>query len=317
MKTKITLSPNKTFVMKQLLLLACMVLLFQNVQAQPPVINSFSPTSGPVGTSVTISGSNFSPVPANNIVYLGAVRASLTEASATSLTVVVPTGATHQPLSVTVNGLTGFANSSFVVTFDKPFLYNPIPNMVAPPTSFTSIMRPGWATAVGDFDGDGKADIAVTKTLATYVNGPNTGYTFFNLPAGIYNLRIRSALGCESVNIQRTIQNRNINCPPAAPAITGASKGLVLEETGVESKLKVSSYPNPSRGLFKLQLQGFATEKAELMIYDAKGTLVQRRIIAAGKNNVVEVNLTGKAKGLYYLKVVGGKDTISTKVIVQ
>jgi len=34
-----------------------------------PVINFFTPTSGPVGTTVTIKGTGFSTIPANNIVY--------------------------------------------------------------------------------------------------------------------------------------------------------------------------------------------------------------------------------------------------------
>ena len=41
----------------------------------PPSIVAFSPSSGPVGTTVIITGKNFDPVPANNIVYFGAVMA--------------------------------------------------------------------------------------------------------------------------------------------------------------------------------------------------------------------------------------------------
>ena len=48
-----------------------------------PSITSFSPVSGPVGANVTISGSNFSTTPGNNIVFFGAVRANVTAATAT------------------------------------------------------------------------------------------------------------------------------------------------------------------------------------------------------------------------------------------
>ena len=70
-----------------------------------PTISSFSPSSGPIGTTVTITGTNFSANPANNIVYFGAVRAAVSTASATSLIVTVPTGSTYQPVSVTTNNL--------------------------------------------------------------------------------------------------------------------------------------------------------------------------------------------------------------------
>src|SRR5687767_6882265 len=74
-----------------------------------PTISSFSPASGPVGTSVTITGTNFSATPANNIVYFGPVRATVTNASAGSLTVTAPPGANFQPITVTVNGLTAYS----------------------------------------------------------------------------------------------------------------------------------------------------------------------------------------------------------------
>ena len=52
--------------------------------AQAPVINSFSPASGPVGTTVTISGSNFNATAAADIVWFGATRAQVLIASSSS-----------------------------------------------------------------------------------------------------------------------------------------------------------------------------------------------------------------------------------------
>jgi len=46
-----------------------------------PVINSVTPASGPVNTSVTITGSNFSAAPAANVVWFGSVRVPVTAAS--------------------------------------------------------------------------------------------------------------------------------------------------------------------------------------------------------------------------------------------
>lgn len=40
--------------------------------AAPPQITSFSPTSGPVGTIVTIAGSDFNTTASNNVVFFGA-----------------------------------------------------------------------------------------------------------------------------------------------------------------------------------------------------------------------------------------------------
>ena len=68
-----------------------------------PVITAFSPASGVPGTTVTLTGDNFSSVPSNNIVYFGAVRATVTAASVTNLIVTAPVSATYAPITVTVN----------------------------------------------------------------------------------------------------------------------------------------------------------------------------------------------------------------------
>src|SRR5689334_20725723 len=64
-------------------------------------ISSFSPTSGPVGTTVTISGTGFNSTPDNNKVFFGATIATVTAATTNSLTVTVPSGANFQYITVT------------------------------------------------------------------------------------------------------------------------------------------------------------------------------------------------------------------------
>src|SRR5579872_3573988 len=53
-------------------------------------INSLSPASGPFSTVVTIDGTGFSSTPSNNIVQFNHVAATVQQATATQLTVVVP-----------------------------------------------------------------------------------------------------------------------------------------------------------------------------------------------------------------------------------
>ena len=124
---------------------------------QGTTINSFSPASGPVGTTVTISGANFSSVLANNIVYFGAVKAAVINATTTSLTVTVPAGASYLPISVTANGLIGYSSGIFDVTFannDTAFTANSF----APKTDYVTDSL-AQAPYVSDLDGDGLPDI--------------------------------------------------------------------------------------------------------------------------------------------------------------
>ena len=82
-----------------------------------PKITSFSPMSGPPGTNVTIVGSNFSDVAAENIVYFGGERAVVTSASANSITVAAPLGATYQPICVIAHKTMAFSNIPFMLTY--------------------------------------------------------------------------------------------------------------------------------------------------------------------------------------------------------
>jgi gliding motility-associated-like protein len=82
----------------------------------PPTITSFTPTSGPVGTTVVITGTNFSTTPANNTVQFNGTTAIVTASTATSITVTVPIGATTGKITVTVAGSTATSATDFTVT---------------------------------------------------------------------------------------------------------------------------------------------------------------------------------------------------------
>ncbi|HEU4719645.1 MAG TPA: FG-GAP-like repeat-containing protein [Bacteroidia bacterium] len=122
-----------------------------------PVITNMSPATGPVGTVVTLTGSNFGSTVYNNIVYFGATRATVTAASATSLTVVVPYGANYNPVSVQVDGLTGTYSKEFIVTSSCAATINA--------SSFTNssvtTSGPTIGNVIKDIDNDGKSDFMV------------------------------------------------------------------------------------------------------------------------------------------------------------
>src|SRR6266571_3145400 len=80
-----------------------------------PTITGFTPASGPVGTAVTITGTNFDPVASNNEVKFNGVLATVTSASATSLTATVPSGATTGSITVTTRGGTATIATNFTV----------------------------------------------------------------------------------------------------------------------------------------------------------------------------------------------------------
>ncbi|KAB7528169.1 hypothetical protein F8C76_09860 [Flagellimonas olearia] len=83
--------------------------------ANTPTIASFSPTEGTPGTTVEITGTNFSTVKTENTVEFNGTEATVSIASATLLTVEVPNGATSGKIAVTVDGQTAQSSTDFTV----------------------------------------------------------------------------------------------------------------------------------------------------------------------------------------------------------
>ncbi|MCG8606166.1 IPT/TIG domain-containing protein, partial [bacterium] len=83
---------------------------------QPPIIGSFSPSSGIPGTEITIAGSNF--VQISEVSFNGVLASNLIEDSETQLRATVPLGSSSGPISV-VN-TAGVGNSSSDFTFIAP-----------------------------------------------------------------------------------------------------------------------------------------------------------------------------------------------------
>ena len=79
-------------------------------------ILNFTPQSGPLGQSVTIQGQGFSTTLSSNAVQFNGVTASVSAATATSLTVTVPSTATTGLISVTVSGQSASSSTVFTVT---------------------------------------------------------------------------------------------------------------------------------------------------------------------------------------------------------
>lgn len=128
-----------------------------------PSISSISPTSGPVGSSVTLTGTGFDPIGPNNVVYFGATQSTVTAATETELTVNVPAGATYQPITVTVNGLTCYSNEDFNVTYGgvSTISFDSKVDFVAGANVSTGTI-PG-AVAIADFNLDGKPDVVLAS----------------------------------------------------------------------------------------------------------------------------------------------------------
>src|SRR6266498_3710406 len=120
----------------------------------------FSPHSGPVGATVTISGTGFSATPSQNVVSFNGTPTTVTSSTATQIVATVPAAASTGPISVTTP--TGSASSS------APFT---VTSASGPPT-ITGLSPPIAA-----------AGTAVTITGTNFATTPALDKVIFNAAA--------------------------------------------------------------------------------------------------------------------------------------
>jgi hypothetical protein len=161
------------------------VLNVQSVGATP-TITSFAPTSALAGTTVTITGTNFDPTPSQNSVSFKGIKASVTNATATQLTVTVPASASFGPITVAnlTSGLQGSSTQNFDPLFDnnKDFGGRIIPASMSRGYSTMLAMASSsngfGGLDKGDIDADGWNDLVITET------GTSKIYVYANLGTG-------------------------------------------------------------------------------------------------------------------------------------
>jgi hypothetical protein len=155
---------------------------FTVTASPPPTISSFTPTSGAIGTSVTIGGTGLTG--ASAVTFNGAA-ATFTVNSDTQITTVVPNGATTGSIGVTTPGGTATSASSFTVTGPTVSGFMPTSGPVGTTVTITGANLTG-ATVV-KFNGTLASFVldSDTQIRATVPVGATTGLIKVKTPAGI------------------------------------------------------------------------------------------------------------------------------------
>lgn len=142
------------------------LLVTSTPQAGGPSIASFTPGGGSIGTSVTITGTNFTGATA---VAFNGSSASFTVDGATQITATVPSGATTGPISVTTPLGTGYSASNFVV----PAVSVSIPSQI-----FEGQDGFGSVNLTTEPESDVEVTIVSSSPADLFVESPVTIYAF-------------------------------------------------------------------------------------------------------------------------------------------
>jgi hypothetical protein len=148
-----------------------------------PTISGFSPSSGPVGTSVTINGNNFTGA---NAVRFNGVSAAFNFVNDDRVTATVPSGATTGRITVTTGAGTATSSSNFSVSGSGPTISNFSPSSGNVGTSVTingnnftgaNAVRFNGVSANYSFVND-------DRVIATVPSGATTGRISVTTPSG-------------------------------------------------------------------------------------------------------------------------------------
>lgn len=192
--------------------------------AGPPTISSFAPSSGPVGITVTITGTNFSSTPANNTVTFNGTTALVTVSTTTTLTVTVPIGATTGPISVTVGGNTATSATDFTVT---TLIITQQPASSTDACTGSSATLTTAATGTTNityqwqkFNGSVFVDLVNNSTYAGVATATLTINNITLSEAGDYQCVIGGDFVTPVISSTATLV---VNATPASPDVTGGS----------------------------------------------------------------------------------------------
>jgi hypothetical protein len=193
-------------------------------------VSSFSPTSGPVGATVVISGTGFSPSATGNGVRINGTPAPVVAAERTRLTIVVPAGATTGPVAVTVGGSTMSSAAPFAVVADygPPAIASFAPSVAVAGTTVSVAGNNFIPTIAGDSARVGlgaatisaatSASLAVTTPAGTgsghiqvtTAKGSATSSGFLFVPPGTYAASTVVATAAGAIDTSSTL---SINAP--------------------------------------------------------------------------------------------------------
>ncbi|MFZ5876324.1 MAG: RHS repeat-associated core domain-containing protein [Nitrospirota bacterium] len=179
-----------------------------NFSVTNPLIASLSPTNGPQGIAVTITGQNFDPFAANNQVWFNGTQAIITSATSTTIQTTVPIDATTGPVSVTTS--VGTATS-------------PEPFTVVPRADFTLQAVPATATVL---QGGAVVYVISAESVGDFTNLITLGVS--GLPTGVTAVYEASTLAAGNRTTLRVAASGTTPTGPTSFSVTGSA----LMDTG-------------------------------------------------------------------------------------
>jgi hypothetical protein len=197
-----------------------------NAAAAAPTISSFSPTSGPIGRTVTINGSGFNSATG---VTLCLVPTTFTVVSSNRITASVPAGACNGLWRVTTPAGTAASASAFRVTTPTLTTYSPTSGGVGSTVTLTGT----------NLNGATQVTLCLVPTTFTIVSSSRVTAT---VPAGACDglWRVTTPAGTGASGSPFTVTNGALAIGGFAPTTGGVGSTVTLSGSGFSGASQVS-----------------------------------------------------------------------------
>ncbi len=248
------------------------------VSTQPPVITDLNPFSGPVGTSVIISGANFGPQGASTVSFNG-VAAGPGVWSPTAITVPVPYGATTGNIVVKANGLNSNGVTFTVASAPTITGLSPTSGPVGTPVTITGTnFGPSQASSTVAFSGVTAPTVtswsptsivvnvpngAITGAVQVTVSGASSNIAIFTVPSTTPTI-IALSPASGPVGTSVTIIGSNFGTTPGSVSFNGKSAAI---GTWTSASIVAAVPASATTGPVIVTANGVASNPATFTVY--------------------------------------------------
>jgi len=212
--------------------------------------------------------------------------------------------------AVGVSSSTGFGYDLVVNCAELNFYHNGSPGN--PPFSPPKPPQPYTAQAIGNLT----ANCAITPNgqPVTFIAGQSITLTAGFQSGDNFHAFIDPCLAASNkmANTNNNGNNQSENIKQGT-MIADNKNGAEIIDNSIAKKLSV--FPNPSKGQFILNISLKEKENFSIHIHDVMGQLVYEKSNQS-KNNL-DLDLSHKSKGIYFIKVISQENIHTQKIIIQ
>jgi hypothetical protein len=110
--------------------------------------------------------------------------------------------------------------------------------------------------------------------------------------------------------------NNNPGCSKTDSVLVTVLNGPAGIEEGLNSGSAINIYPNPSSGLFSVELEG--QQAAQVIVYNTLGQEMLTKTLSGNDKKVAcQVDLGAVAKGIYLVQIRTEKQVINSKIVIE